>query len=166
MQKKKELILIIHNVRSAHNVGSLFRTADGAGVAEIILTGYTAKPPKKDALHLTAAEKAFQKTALWAEGHISWRKAGALGTVLTSLRKDGWEIIALEQHTRSVGYLTYKPKRLVALLVGNEVRGVDAKILKRCDRIIDIPMRGHKHSLNVSVAAGIALYHITSTIEK
>lgn len=164
--KRKSLVLIIHNVRSAHNVGALFRTADGAGVTHIILTGYTPAPPKKDALSLTAAEKAFQKTALGAGEHMPWKKSAALGKILSALRKEGYEIVALEQHATGTDYRKYVPQSSVALIVGNEVRGVDAKVLRQCDAIIEIPMRGKKNSLNVSVAAGIALYQIASTMEK
>jgi tRNA G18 (ribose-2'-O)-methylase SpoU len=160
-----EQYLIIHNVRSAFNVGSLFRTADGAGVKHIFLTGYTPTPPEKNALYLTTAEKAFKKTALGAEESVAWEKSASFGTVSAKLRKKGFAIIALEQNKKSIDYRTYDPKTSVALVIGNEVRGVDAKILKQCDTILEIPMRGKKNSLNVSVAAGIALYQIMSTME-
>lgn len=162
----QRVILIIHDIRSAHNVGAMFRTADGAGVSEIILSGYTPVPPKDGALYLSDAEKALRKTALGAEGYIPWRKVTTLSRTLASLRKAGYEIVALEQGEGSIDYRTYRPTGDVALIVGNEVLGVDAKLLKRSDRVIEIPMRGRKNSLNVSVAAGIALYQITGTIKK
>lgn len=165
-KKRKSFVLIIHNVRSAHNVGALFRTADGAGVTRIILTGYTPAPPKKASLYLTAAEKAFKKTALGAEEHMPWKKSASLGKILSALKEEGCEIVALEQYETSRDYRKYAPQSSVALIVGNEVRGVDAKVLKQCDAIIEIPMRGKKNSLNVSVAAGIALYQIASTMKK
>ena len=165
-KKRSKLILVIHNIRSAHNVGALFRTADGAGADEIILSGYTPLPPKKDALYLTDADKALKKTALGAEESVPWRKASSLTKILTDLKKTGYKIVALEQDERSVDYRKYTPGKKVALLVGNEVSGVDKRILKQCDAIIELPMRGKKNSLNVSVAAGIALYQITSTMEK
>ncbi|MFZ2300092.1 MAG: TrmH family RNA methyltransferase [Candidatus Moraniibacteriota bacterium] len=161
----KLLVLVIHNVRSALNVGALFRTADGAGVERIILSGYTPAPPKKDSPYLTSAEKAFKKTALGAEEHMSWKKSASLGKTLSALKKEGCEIVALEQCELGRDYRKYDPKSSVALIVGNEVRGIDAKILKRCDVVIEIPMRGKKNSLNVSVAAGIALYGIASTMK-
>lgn len=164
MRQKRSIVLIIHNVRSAHNVGSMFRTADGAGAQRVILTGYTPHPPKRGAAHLTQAEKAFRKTALGAEEYVPWEKRPSLAKVFAALKKEGFEIAALEQHEKSTEYREYAPKKSVALLVGNEVRGVDAKVLKRCDAIIEIPMRGKKHSLNVSVAAGIALYRISDTM--
>ncbi|HLC95579.1 MAG TPA: RNA methyltransferase [Patescibacteria group bacterium] len=166
VNRKKLLVLIIHNVRSAHNVGSLFRTADGAGVERIFLTGYTPKPPKTDAVYMTSAEKALQKTALGAEKQMFWEKRFSISQTIVSLRKEGYTIVALEQSQKSIDYRTYKPHAKVALLVGNEVLGVDSKILKRCDVMIAIPMRGYKNSLNVAVACGIALYQITSTMKR
>lgn len=161
----KKLVLIIHNVRSAHNVGSLFRTADGAGVDHIILSGYTPTPVKENTSYPTKAQKELAKTALGAEKNVLWEKKVSLGRIFAKLHQEKFEIVALEQHEKSIDYLKYVPKKNVALLVGNEVRGVDAKILKQCDVIIEIPMRGKKNSLNVSVATGIALYQIMSTIE-
>lgn len=161
-----KLVLVLHDIRSAHNVGAMFRTADGAGVSEIILSGYTPVPPKKDQLYLTDADKAMKKTALGAEESVSWKKVVSLTRLLNRLKKDGYEIVVLEQDKKSIDYRKYHPKKNVALVVGNEVLGVDAKTLKRCDVILEIPMYGKKNSLNVSVATGIALYQITSTIEK
>ncbi|MDP3957251.1 MAG: TrmH family RNA methyltransferase [bacterium] len=163
-KKNRELVLIIHNVRSAYNVGALFRTADGAGVKQIFLIGYTPAPPKKNAPYLTRAEKELVKTALGAEKSVLWKKSVSLRRVLTDLRKEGFVIVALEQCEKSVDFRKYVPKSDVALILGNEVRGIDAKILKRCDAIIEIPMHGKKNSLNVSVAGGIALYQITGTM--
>lgn len=164
--KEQRCVLVLHDIRSAHNVGAMFRTADGAGVSEIILSGYTPHPPKKDALYLTDADKALKKTALGAEETVLFKVVASLPRLMIRLKKEGYEIVALEQDTHSVDYRKYHPKEKVALIVGNEVGGVDAKILKQCDAILEIPMRGQKNSLNVSVAAGIALYQITSTIEK
>lgn len=160
------LILILHDIRSAHNVGSMFRTADGAGVDEIVLSGYSPVPPKKDALYLTDADKALQKTALGAEESMVWKKVTSLTRLVNQLRKEGYEIVALEQATGSIDYRQYRGKHKVALIVGNEVGGVAGKVLKNCDVILEIPMRGKKNSLNVSVATGIALYQILSTIKK
>lgn len=169
--KENSLVLIIHNVRSAHNVGALFRTADGAGVDHIILSGYTPCPHvlrtsvAGGPVYLTKAQKELAKTALGAEKNVSWEKKVSLGRIFTKLHQEKFEIVALEQHEKSIDYLKYVPKKNVALLVGNEVRGVDAKILKQCDVIMEIPMWGKKNSLNVSVASGIALYQISSTMK-
>jgi 23S rRNA (guanosine2251-2'-O)-methyltransferase len=159
-------ILIIHDIRSAHNVGSMFRTADGAGVSEIILSGYSPIPPKADALYLSDADKAFQKTALGAENFLPWKRVCSLTRTINQLKKDHYEIVALEQTENSIDYQKYRPKGCVALIVGNEVGGVDQKVLKQCDQILEIPMRGKKNSLNVSVALGVALYQIMSTMKK
>ncbi|MDD2766771.1 MAG: RNA methyltransferase [Candidatus Moranbacteria bacterium] len=164
MQEQQKCVLIIHNVRSAHNVGSLFRTADGAGIDYIFLTGYTPKPSKKSSVFTTKAEKELTKTALGAEESVPWKKSSSLSAVLATLREEGYEIVALEQSSKSVNYKAYIPKEKVALIVGNEVLGVDIKILKQCDVILEIPMWGKKNSLNVSVAGGIALYHISSIL--
>lgn len=160
------MMLILHDIRSAHNVGSMFRTADGAGVAEIILSGYTPVPPKKDALYLTDADKALRKTALGAEETMPWKRVASLTRCITQLKKDGYEVVALEQAVESTEYRKYRPKKKVALIVGNEIDGVVTKILRQCDVVLEIPMRGQKNSLNVSVAAGIALYQIIATMKK
>ena len=163
---ENSLILILHDIRSAHNVGSMFRTADGAGVDEVVLSGYSPVPPKKDALYLTDADKALRKTALGAEESMAWKKVASLTRLVNQLRKEGYEIVALEQATGSIDYRQYRGKHKVALIVGNEVGGVVEKVLKNCDTILEIPMRGKKNSLNVSVATGIALYQILSTMKK
>lgn len=164
-KRKRELVLIIHNIRSAHNVGSLFRTADGAGVTRIFLTGYTPVPPKQGALILTTAEKALKKTALGAEESVLWKKSVSLKKVIDILRKERFSIVALEQDEKSIRYDAYMPESSVALIVGNEVLGVDKKVLKQCDAVIEIPMRGKKNSLNVSVSGGIALYQLANTMK-
>ena len=160
------MIIILDNIRSAHNVGSMFRTADGAGVDQIILSGYTPIPPKRDALYFTPADKALRKTALGAECSVPWKKVASLTHLMSRLKKEGYEVVALEQFPGSIEYQDYHPQSDVALIVGNEVGGVEEKVLKRCDVILEIPMRGSKNSLNVSVAAGIALYQIMSTIKE
>ena len=147
-------------------MGALFRTADGAGISEIILSGYTPEPAKKGKLVLTAAEKELHKTALGAEETMPWRRAESLQHLLSELTKEGYILVALEQSEKSVDYRDWKPKGNTAVLIGNEVSGVDKEVLDQCDVILEIPMRGKKNSLNVSVASGIALYQITSRIER
>lgn len=161
------LILILDNLRSAHNVGSLFRTADGAGVEQIYLVGITPVPAEPGRLYLSLAEKALKKTSLGAEQAVPWKYVKSLPTLIRRLQKEGVEVAALEQSPDSILHQTWRPKRsAVALIVGNEVDGVNERILKRCDVILEIPMHGMKNSLNVSVAGGIALYHLSATIEK
>lgn len=164
--ENRDVLLVLHDIRSAHNVGSMFRTADGAGVGQIILSGYSPCPPKVGALYLTDADKAFRKTALGAESTVPWKKVSSLPRLMTRLKQEGYALVALEQAPGSIDYREYRSTGKVALIVGNEVEGVESKILKRCDVILEIPMRGKKNSLNVSVATGIALYEILSTIER
>lgn len=158
-------VIIAHNLRSAHNVGSLFRTSDGASVDKIFLTGYTPTPATAQTVYLTRAHKDLAKTALGAEKNIPWEYVEDIMTLLMKLREKGYDIIALEQSDESVDYLSYQPSRKVAMIVGNEVDGVDVKILKQCDTILEIPMHGQKNSLNVSVAFGIATFAIRSKMK-
>lgn len=164
--------VILHNIRSAYNVGAMFRSADGAGVEKIYLTGYSASPYAGERVngsggpYPTKAERELAKTALGAEKNIVWAKKPRPGLLLKQLKKEGFEIVALEQSGESADYRTYKPRGTrVALLAGNEVRGLNKKILGQCDKIISIPMRGKKESLNVSVAFGIACFEIASKME-
>lgn len=162
-----QLVLVIHNVRSAHNVGSLFRTADGAGVEKIILTGYTPAPPEPGKLFFSPAEKAFQKTALGAEKAVLWEKRRLFCHAWRQYHPLGYQFIALEQTAESIDYRKLERVSLKrVLVVGNEVRGLDARISKACDHTIHLPMRGRKESLNVSVAGAIALYHLRATMEE
>lgn len=160
------LILILDNIRSAHNVGALFRTADGAGVEELYLVGITPRPGKGE-LYLTDAEKTLKKTALGAEQTLAWKYAKTLPPLLKRLKQAGYVIVALEQSEGSMDYRAWRAPqdKQVAFIVGNEVEGVALKTLTLCDEVIELPMRGTKNSLNVAVAAGIALYHLSSTME-
>ena len=162
---KKELYIILHNIRSAYNVGSMFRTADGMGVKKIYLTGYTASPYCEKDLHMTKPQKMISKTALGADEFVSWEKASQIGKLISRLKSEKIEIVALEQDKKSVNYKKFKPKFPLALIVGNEPKGIDKKILKKCDQIIEIPMKGEKKSLNVAVSIGIAGYEISSKIK-
>jgi len=154
--QKLDLSLIIHNIRSAYNVGAIFRTADGAGVSKIYLTGYTPLP--KDQFGRT--NKEIHKTALGAEEVVAWEQVKSVASLIIRLKKAGREILALEQAENSIDYRKVKIKFPATLLLGEEVGGVTKDLLKKCDQIIEIPMRGQKESLNVSVATGIAIYQI------
>lgn len=158
MQEK--LFLILHDIRSAYNVGAIFRTADGAGVAKIYLTGYTPCPPDKDKSYKTQADKMIEKTALGAEKNIDWEKCEDLEKLLKKLKKEKVSIAALEKTDGAVSIKEFQAIFPMALILGNEVDGVAQNILKKCDAIVAIPMRGQKESLNVSVAAGIAMYEL------
>ncbi|MBC8465272.1 MAG: RNA methyltransferase [Parcubacteria group bacterium] len=152
----KKIVLILHNIRSTYNVGAIFRTADGAGVSHVYLSGYTPLPVDQ----FNRPRKDIAKTALGAEVSVPWTATKNISTLISRLKKDGYTIVGLEQDERSVDYRSVPKKEKVALLVGNEVRGISPPLRKKCDVLIEIPMRGEKESLNVSVATGIALYAV------
>ena len=147
--------LILHNIRSVHNVGSIFRTADGAGVTKIILSGYTPLPidrfkrPRTD----------FAKVSLGAELTIPWVHTETFEDAVETAKREGFDVVAVEQDEASVPLFEYKPtSKKLALVLGNEVDGILKDELDQCDAIVEIPMRGMKESLNVSVIAGIAMF--------
>jgi len=150
-ERKEKFVLVLPNIRSAHNVGAMFRTADGAGVDKIYLTGYTACPPHPQ----------LDKVALGAEKWMNWEYACQTGRLLKKLRSDGYSIVALEQTKNSVSIYKWTPRFPLVLVVGNEKTGVSKSLLKYCDSAVEIPMAGRKKSLNVSVAAGVAMYYIS-----
>lgn len=153
---KKEVIIVLPDIRSSLNVGSIFRTADACGVDKIYLTGYTPAPIDK----FGRADKQITKTALGAEKTIAWEKIEDVSKLLTKLKKQKFYLIAVEQDKNSVDYKKVKPKAKTAFIFGNEVEGLAKNILKKCDVVAEIPMRGGKESLNVSVSAGVALFRI------
>ena len=146
--------LLLHNIRSAHNVGSIFRTADAAGITDVYLSGYTPRPTDS----LGRIQKEIAKTALGAERVVRWEYAKTPSGFLKSARKAGMRIVGVEQDRRAVDYRTFKSKGPVLFVVGNEVRGMSRPLREGCDVLLEIPMRGTKESLNVSVATGIVLF--------
>lgn len=156
MNMKENFILVLPNIRSAHNVGAMFRTADGAGVDKIYLTGYTPCPP----------HPRLDKVSLGAEKAVKWEYCKQTGRLLKKLKKQGYHIAALEQTKNSVNIFKWKPVFPLALIVGNEKTGVERNLLKYCDVIVEIPMSGIKQSLNVSVAGGVAMYRMLMNNEK
>ena len=154
--KMPKFILVLPDIRSAHNVGASFRTADGAGVDKIYLCGYTARPPHTQ----------LDKVSLGAEKWVSWEYKKQTWRLLGELRERGYNIVALEQTKTSVNIHKWKPKFPLVLVVGNEKTGVTKKLLSYCQESIELPMRGRKNSLNVSVATGIALYHVSRFLKK
>jgi tRNA G18 (ribose-2'-O)-methylase SpoU len=158
--KNKELSLILHNIRSAYNVGAIFRSADGAGVSKIYLTGYTPLPPSLESLHKSQAEKMLEKTALGAEKSVPWEHCSELAILVEKLQGEKCSIIALEKTADAVELNKFQPTFPAALILGNEVEGVEEDFLQKCDTVVSIPMRGLKESLNVSVAAGIAMFEL------
>lgn len=151
-QKKKQYV-ILHNIRSCYNVGSIFRTSDAFGVEKIYLGGYTPNPEK---------DRAIAKTALGAEKSVKWEAVWHTNKLIERLKKERIRVVALEQSSQSKNLQKHKPKFPCALVVGNEVRGLSKAILSHCDEVIEIPMLGKKESLNVSVAFGIATFSINS----
>jgi 23S rRNA (guanosine2251-2'-O)-methyltransferase len=160
----RRIILIIHNVRSAHNVGSLLRTADGLGIERVIISGHSPYPKHPSDVRLPhLAEKThqhIQKTALGAEVSMDWQYISQIDDALNHLKSEGFVVAALEQTPEAVLLNDYSPPGKIALLVGNEVNGLDTKLLNQVDRHLQIPMLGSKESFNVSVAAAMALYQL------
>lgn len=168
------MIAILYSIRSAYNVGSIFRTSDAAGIEKIYLCGITPAPIDE----YGRARKEISKTALGAEYYVKWEKEKAVGKVINKLKKEGYEIFAIEQDKRAVVFNKQKnikaKKQKMALIVGDEVRGLPESILKKVDKILEIPMRGKmlknsrhpaktkqgKESLNVAVAFGIVAFSL------
>lgn len=147
---EEKFVVIVPNIRSGHNVGAIFRTADGAGVDKLYLCGYSPIPPHPQ----------IDKVSLGAEKSLPWEYVKQTTRLLKKLKAAGYCIVGLEQTTKSVSIYKWEPRFPLALIVGNEVTGIPKKWLSLCDETIDLPMKGVKNSLNVSVAAGIALYYI------
>ncbi len=149
---KHKLSVIAHNIRSLHNVGAIFRTADSLGVAKVYLSGYTGAPP----------DPRLAKVALGAENFVPWEKHKSAVRLIKKLKVNNPKltIAALENNIprKTVLLDRYNPKSEMVLIVGEETKGIPKNILELCDVILEIPMKGHKESLNVSVAFGIAAY--------
>lgn len=146
--KKQKIYLIVDNVRSLFNVGSFFRCADVFGVSKVYLCGYTGCPPRKE----------ISKVALGAEENIAWEHKKDAVRLVKKLKREGIMVVALETTSKATSLATFAPTYPLALIVGNEVEGVSRELLTMADKIVEIPMLGKKESLNVSVAAGVALY--------
>ncbi len=149
--KKKLVSVLLHNIRSMHNVGSVFRTSDGAGVSKIYLTGYTPCPPRKE----------IYKTALGAEEVIPWEYHPDPLPLLKRLKKEGIEVVALEKNQNSKNIQDFHSNHSVCMILGNEIEGVNEELLQLSDVVLHIPMHGKKESLNVSVAFGVGIYSLT-----
>ena len=156
MKEIQENILILYNIRSVETVGAMFRTADAAGINKIYLTGYT--PTPLDRFGRKRGDLA--KSALGAEEYVPWESKKSLPAVLRNLRREKYLIIGIEQDKKAIDYKKVKLQNKNAFLVGEEVAGISKSNLKKCDIIAEIPMRGKKESLNVSVALGIAIFRI------
>ncbi len=157
-----EITLLVHNIRSTHNVGAIFRTAEGFGVKRIVLSGYTPYPAIPDDTRLPHIREKItgqiHKTALGAEMMVPFEYVESIEGWLESSKLP---LYALEQSPDSINLREFTPEQDFALLLGEEVHGIEADLLKRCDKTLEIPMVGQKESFNVSVATGIALYALT-----
>lgn len=149
--KKNKIVIVLDNIRSLHNVGSVFRTADAFLIEEIILCGVTGTPPNKE----------IEKTALGATSSVKWRHFQNTSEAIKELKEQKYRIYSVEQAKGSIPLQQFKEnEKPLALVFGNEVYGVDQKIVNMSDGVIEIPQSGTKHSLNVSVSAGIVLWEI------
>jgi len=159
-----EIVLVVHNVRSCHNVGSMLRTADGLGVDHVYLSGYTPYPRSANDTRLphliNKINNQIAKTSLGAEKSVRWEHYDTPYPALEKLRRQGYIIAALEQKPDSMALSDFQLPDKVALIVGSEVGGLDKEILKVVDTCLEIPMSGEKESFNVSIAAAVALYHL------
>jgi 23S rRNA (guanosine2251-2'-O)-methyltransferase len=149
---KNKIVVVLENIRSMQNVGSVFRTADAFLVEAIYLIGYTPQPPHRD----------IHKTALGATETVSWKYFGKTADAIAELKTEGYKIIGIEQAEGSILLHEYKKAadEKIALIFGNEAEGVEEETLRQCDACIEIPQLGTKHSLNISVAAGVVLWEL------
>jgi len=150
--KKKPLTIVLDNIRSLNNIGSVFRTADAFRIEQILLCGITARPPHRE----------IQKTALGATASVDWKYFKNINDAVKKLREMGYQIIALEQADESVSLHNFMPEndKKYALILGNEVNGVSEEVVNSADYCLEIPQFGTKHSFNVTVSAGIAIWDI------
>ncbi len=156
--------IICDNIRSLENIGAIFRTADALGVVKIYLCGISGLPPHQNLVsgegHL---HPKIAKTALGAEKTIPFEHHKQLFRLIKKLKKEKVQVVALEQSKKSIDYRKFQPRFPLALIIGNEVKGISKNTLKKTDKVIHLPMLGKKESLNVSVAFGIAGYHINNS---
>jgi len=155
--RKIPVTLVLDNIRSMHNVGSFFRTADAFRLEKIMLCGVTAQPPHRD----------IEKTALGATNTVSWEYYNSTADACDALKKGGYLLCAIEQTEKSVelNSFTVSEKNKYALILGNEVKGVNQQVINDSDHSLEIPQFGTKHSLNVSVCGGVVIWHFFSALQ-
>lgn len=149
---KTPIVIVLDNVRSLNNIGSVFRTADAFRVEKIYLCGITAQPPHRD----------IHKTALGATESVDWEYAEDASALVNILKNEGYITLAIEQAEHSVFLDEYRPQKgqKLAVILGNEVDGVQQKVIDLCDYVVEIPQIGTKHSLNISVCNGIVIWDL------
>ena len=152
------MIIILHNIRSLYNVGSIFRTADAVGVEKIYLCGITPKPVDE----FGKPRQQLTKVSLGAEKYVEWEYCKSTARLIDKLKKEKYKIFAVEQSKKSTPYNTTASGsgRKIVLVLGNEIKGLPQSILSRAERILEIPMKGRKESLNVAVAFGVIAFHL------
>ena len=163
VKNKMKLVVVVHNIRSTHNVGAIMRTCEGFGVERIIFSGYTPYPGRGLPHEGAKLTRAIAKTALGAEGMVPFIFSEGILDSLRELRNEGWRIVALEQGEEAVMLPDLSAEMAgekIVLVLGEEVEGVPAELLAEADFLLEIPMRGQKESFNVSVAAGVAIYKL------
>lgn len=155
---KTPVVIILDNIRSLNNIGSVFRTADAFLIEKIYLCGITATPPHKD----------IRKTALGATESVTWEHKGSTLEIVNRLKAEGYRIVAIEQAQSAVMLNDFKVVSSVkyVLIFGNEVKGVSQEVVDACDKVIEIPQSGTKHSLNISVSVGVVIWDIWSKLKK
>lgn len=156
--KKTPLVIVLDNVRSLNNIGSVFRTADAFLVKKIILCGITAQPPHKD----------ITKTALGATDTVTWEYAKDTVTVVENLKESGYEVYAIEQAEKAIMLSDFKvePQKKYAVIFGNEVKGVQQAVVNVCDGVLEIPQVGTKHSLNIAVSVGVIIWDLFAKMQQ
>lgn len=158
----RDILVIAHNIRSTHNIGSIFRTCDGFGVSHLYLTGYSPYPKlERDTRLPHIAERVsheINKTALGAEATVHFSHVSSPYTLIDGFKAHGYDIVGLEQHDTAIHLPDFSPSQKTVLLLGEEVDGISSDLVKKCSHLVEIPMQGKKESYNVSVATGIALY--------
>lgn len=148
--EKIPIVVVLENIRSAYNVGSVFRTSDAFLVSAIYIIGYSAKPPHKE----------IKKTALGAEETVTWKHFATTAAAIEELRREGYLIYAVEQAEQSISLEKFSMDKPLAIVFGNEVTGVEQSTILACDGCIEIPQLGMKHSLNIATAAGVVLWEL------
>jgi tRNA G18 (ribose-2'-O)-methylase SpoU len=148
--KKKPIVIVLDNIRSAHNVGSIFRTSDAFLIEKLILCGITPTPPSNE----------IRKSALGSTNSVEWVKKEETGIAINQLKKEGYYIVGVEQVEKATEIQKFQNNKPIALVFGHEVNGINQEIIDTCDEVIEIPQYGTKHSLNISVCAGIVMWKI------
>ena len=153
--KKTPIVIVLDNVRSAHNVGAIFRTSDAFLIEKIFLCGITPCPPNNE----------IRKSALGSTNSVDWAYESDTNNILNNLKKSGYRIVGVEQVENSTKLSNFEPKQPTALIFGHEIDGINQKVINSCDEFIEITQLGTKHSLNISVCAGIVIYKAIQSLK-